>query len=400
MVIRSSGAALRPFLAGAGVLAVVMGFGRFAYTPLLAVMRHDAGLTVELSGVLASANLAGYLCGALAATHRELRARRYLALRIAAIVVVVSTAAMALPHMWWLPARFVTGVASGIAFVLTVSLFLEKSLRLDRPGAVAIAFSGVGLGIALAGILVPSLASIGGSRAAWLGIAAIGAAILAIALPTIDDEPSSTAPLPTRVVATAEPRSRAFVWLCAAYGLEGFAYIIPATFLVTMVAEAPGLAHVSGFVWVVVGLVAAPAAAMWAAIGKKTGTSRAFLAAMIVQALGLLATVAIPGIVGAVLLAATLGSTFVGITSLASALARDMRPRTTGVAIGILTVTYGIGQIVGPLVAVRVTLATGSYRDALGFAAALLMLGVVAYAYGDWRYQLPVSANSSTISFD
>jgi hypothetical protein len=64
-VIRSSGAATRPFLAGAGVLAVVMGFGRFAYTPLLAVMRHDAGLTVELSGVLASANLAGYLCGAL-----------------------------------------------------------------------------------------------------------------------------------------------------------------------------------------------------------------------------------------------------------------------------------------------------------------------------------------------
>jgi cyanate permease len=121
---------------------------------------------------------------------------------------------------------------------------------------------------------------------------------------------------------------------------------------------------------------------------------------MIFQALGLLATIAIPGVVGALLLAATLGSTFVGITSLVSALGREMRPHATGVAIGILTVTYGIGQILGPLVAVRVSLATGGYRDALGLAAAVLVLGVLAYAYGNRPRQPPASASSSTISFD
>jgi len=378
-----------------------MGFGRFAYTPLLAVMRHDAGLTVELSGVLASANLAGYLCGALAATRRELRARRYLALCIAAVVVVVTTAAMTLPQAWWLAARFVTGLASGIAFVLTVSLFLDRSARMERAGAIAIVFSGVGLGIAFAGILVPVFASIGGSRAAWLGIAAACTVILAIALPQIDDEPNVRSPSTTNAApAGADGRAGAFAWLCAAYGLEGFAYIIPATFLVTMVDQAPGLARYSGFAWVVVGLVAAPAAAMWAEIGKKLGKNAAFLVAMTVQALGLLATIAIPGVVGALLLAATLGSTFVGITSLASALGRDMRPRATGVAIGILTVTYGIGQILGPLVAVRVSLATGGYRDTLGLAAVVLVFGVVAYAYGARRHQLPASASSSTISLD
>ncbi len=399
-MIRSSEAATRPFFAGAGVLAVVMGFGRFAYTPLLAVMRHDAGLTVALSGLLASANLAGYLVGALVATHRAMRRRRYLALCVAAIAVVVTTAAMALPQGWWLPARFVTGVASGIAFVLTVSLFLDRSIRVDRAGAIAIVFSGVGLGIALAGMLVSIFAAMGGSRTAWLGIAAASALVLAIALPLIDDEPmvaEANAGVPG---ARERPRPSGFGWLCAAYGLEGFAYIIPATFLVTMVDEAPGLARYAGFAWVVVGLVAAPAATMWAAIAKKIGKSAAFLAAMTVQALGLVATIAIPGVVGALLLAATLGSTFVGITSLVSALGREMRPHATGVAIGILTVTYGIGQILGPLVAARVSLATGGYREALGLAAAVLVVGVVAYAYGDRRRHLCASANSSTMSFD
>jgi cyanate permease len=77
-----------------------------------------------------------------------------------------------------------------------------------------------------------------------------------------------------------------------------------------------------------------------------------------------------------------------------------MRPHATGVAIGILTVTYGIGQILGPLVAVRVSLATGGYRDTLALAAAALALGIIAYALGGRRRQPLASASSSTINFD
>src|SRR5436190_944498 len=50
-------------------LAVAMGIGRFAFTPLLPMMQADAGLTLSQGAWLASANYAGYLAGALSASR-------------------------------------------------------------------------------------------------------------------------------------------------------------------------------------------------------------------------------------------------------------------------------------------------------------------------------------------
>jgi len=52
-----------PSAAGLLCLAVAMGIGRFAFTPILPMM----GLPVADGGWLASSNYAGYLAGALSA---------------------------------------------------------------------------------------------------------------------------------------------------------------------------------------------------------------------------------------------------------------------------------------------------------------------------------------------
>src|SRR6266849_1091103 len=54
-------------LAGLTALAVAMGIGRFAFTPVLPMMQIDAGLSVAAGGWLASVNYVGSLLGALAA---------------------------------------------------------------------------------------------------------------------------------------------------------------------------------------------------------------------------------------------------------------------------------------------------------------------------------------------
>ncbi|HEX7045817.1 MAG TPA: YbfB/YjiJ family MFS transporter, partial [Burkholderiales bacterium] len=45
---------------GLVALAIAMGIGRFAFTPILPMMQEDAGLSVAAGGWLASANYLGY----------------------------------------------------------------------------------------------------------------------------------------------------------------------------------------------------------------------------------------------------------------------------------------------------------------------------------------------------
>ena len=55
-------------MAGAVALAVAMGIGRFAFTPLLPMMLAEGALDLHTASWLASANYLGYLAGALLCT--------------------------------------------------------------------------------------------------------------------------------------------------------------------------------------------------------------------------------------------------------------------------------------------------------------------------------------------
>jgi hypothetical protein len=59
--IPTAGAAVWTGLIG---LAVAMGIGRFAFTPLLPLMQQDAGVSLLQGSWLATANYVGYLVGA------------------------------------------------------------------------------------------------------------------------------------------------------------------------------------------------------------------------------------------------------------------------------------------------------------------------------------------------
>src|SRR3954453_21571382 len=93
-------------LAGPLSLAVAMGIGRFAFTPLLPLMIQEGQLDVAAGGWIAAANYAGYLVGALTASRLG-----WSAVRLAVVALVLTaalTAAMAVPMplALWAALRF------------------------------------------------------------------------------------------------------------------------------------------------------------------------------------------------------------------------------------------------------------------------------------------------------
>jgi MFS family permease len=277
-------------LGGLIALAAAVGIGRFVYTPILPLMVEDLGMTKGAAGLLASANFAGYLAGALLAATPTVPGSRRCWLIVALTVSSLTTGAMALlsSHMAFLALRFAGGIASAFVLVFASALVLDRLSAADRSDLSAVHFAGVGAGMALSAVLVSSLNAWGGGwRSRWLASGLTSGLAVGIAAGLIPDRIEPAATMTSRP-SRANPR---LIALVMAYGLFGFGYIITATFLVAIVRGSDQVHACEPLVWLVVGLTAAPSVALWSSVGGKIGIARAFALACGIEAVGVAASV-------------------------------------------------------------------------------------------------------------
>ena len=347
----------------AAALAAAMGIGRFAYTPILPLMTAHADLTAQAAGQLATANYVGYLIGAVGAAASPRLARSVAACRASLVALVATLAAMPLSTnvIEWSALRLVAGIASALVFVIAVNTLMDHGHPAHHAGW---AFSGVGIGIALSAAL-PATKDWQG---AWWAATALAALLSACAWHMHPGTSGETATAPAEREAGARGP---LVLLMASYSLEGVGYIIAGTFLVAAVTQqSPG--GLGSAVWLLVGLAAAPSAALWARFTGRFSYAALLVAALLLQAAGIagagLGSEA-TALVGAVLF----GGTFIGISTLALAAGRALQ--FPG-AVALLTTGYSVGQIVGP-VAVAPLLHNG-FQQALLAGAAVVLLAALA----------------------
>jgi MFS family permease len=358
---------------GAAGLAVSMGIGRFVYTPILPLMHAQAGLSAEFGSALATANYLGYLAGALLAIFVPALVRSALAYRAGLVVVIVSVALMGATesHAAWFALRLVAGLASALVFVIAVSAMLAR-LRTHGEHLAGWGFGGVGAGIALSGVVVLIVRPAGTWREAWLASAAL-ALVLAVLAWGLRPEPAAAATALQGNGSDVRPH-RWFGTLLVSYTLEGIGYIIAGTFLVAAINQGAA-AWVGTSAWVLAGLAAVPAAALWAALGRRWSRPTLLLAALLIQAFGIALPALVPGVAAALVSAALFGATFLGIASMVLALGAHLRyPR----AVALLTVGYSVGQILGPVIVTP--LLHDGYRVALLVAAGIVLAAAVAAA--------------------
>lgn len=228
-----------------------MGVGRFVFTPILPIMVESAGVTPSSGAVIATANYAGYLLGAVALSIRP-GLNSTSVFRSWAAILVASEVAMAFVDNTFAFSllRLIAGLASAVVFLACAST-VAKQVG-SSPG---ITFGGVGAGIAASGVLTLVAAPHLSWQALWVASALLTAVLIA---PTLTLRIHAESHRPDH---DAGPSARQrLIWrvLLTAYFLEGLGYIIVGTFLVAAVGG-HGNSSVGPAVWIVVGLSAVPA---------------------------------------------------------------------------------------------------------------------------------------------
>jgi predicted MFS family arabinose efflux permease len=154
-------------LACAITLAVALGIGRFAFTPLLPLMLQEGRLSINAGGLLASLNYAGYFIGALTCAFMPFDHRKLL--RFGLVTTTVLTLSMGLTHTFalWGGLRLIAGVVSAWTFVFASQWGLRRLAELHQHGWSGVIYTGPGLGILITGLLV-SVDGQYGSQVGWL----------------------------------------------------------------------------------------------------------------------------------------------------------------------------------------------------------------------------------------
>ena len=362
-------------VSGLAALAVAMGIGRFAFTPILPMMQADHGISVAQGGWLASANYLGYLAGSLVAMHPNIPTRT--AIRIGLVLIAACTFAMGIEHHFaaWLILRAIPGFASALVLVVVSAWILPRLAHAARENLSGTVYAGVGTGIMFAGVACLVMVRTGASSdTAWivLGMTAVGVTI-AIWRVLGDESTSGPERAPAHPPHDTVPNWR----LVFCYGAFGLGYIIPATFLPVMAKQVIPDAGWFAWAWPIFGAAATISTVLAAPLARRFSDRNVWITCNVVMAIGILIPIALPNLAGIAIAALCVGGTFMVNTMAGIQEARRVAGAHARALKGAMTSAFAVGQIIGPLLVAGLVHVPGGFSWALSLSA--LPLLVAAY---------------------
>lgn len=382
----------------AGTMAVfsALGLARFGYSVLLPSMQSGLHLDNSQAGILASANLTGYLVMALAggalASHYGARivvSGGLVTIGIAMFMTGFSDGFTS--AAFW---RAATGVGSGAANIAVMGMWATWFPPGRRGLASGIAVTGSAFAMIGTGSLVPPLLARSGANGWQLCWQVFGGLSLAIALicwliirnrkapPDIDlSSPYAGA---SGIPADRHHgswhdifRSKAAWHLGLVYVAFGFSYIIFMTFFVKHLISAGGYSKTSaGNLFMLMGWANLLLSFLWGGLSDRIGRANTLVIVYLIHtvAFTMFGLATSPAFL-------TLGALLFGMTAfsipaiMAAACGDAFGGRMASVAIGFVTLLFGIGQVAGPAIAGFMADRSGNFISAYLLAAAVALSG-------------------------
>ena len=367
-------------------LAVAMGVGRFAFTPLFPLMVRDGLLTREAGALLAASNYLGYLVGAVLAARVRLNATTLLRLGLTGIVTVTAAIGWTSSVTAWALLRFVAGVLSAWSLVATTAWTLAWLARFGRASLAGAVFAGVGIGIAGAGMFC-LLAARPGVPAArlWIELAllACAAALLPLIVSRIGP-PIAGNNDSVQIQATERASRSRTSGLVVCYSIFGFGYILPATYLPALARQLVDDPKVFGWAWPVFGIAAALSTVITSWGLQRFSRVQVWTASSVLMAAGVLLPSIWRSITGIVIAALLVGATFMVITMVGMQEARSRAEENATVILAQMTAGFAFGQLAGPVVSAAVGRITADASVALSYAMQLAAAGLIVSAMYLW----------------
>lgn len=372
--------------------AAALGIGRFAYALLLPAMVADLDWHYAQAGALNTAHSAGYLAGALAAAPVAGRfgLKRTFAIGLFATAILIGLSGATSNFAALLVLRVAAGVLGAFAFITGGSLAAAAGAgggRTRAPLVLGLYYAGGGMGIAISALVVPLLLARIGWRGGWVVLGLVSLVAACLAMPALRRSPRPSA-LPDLTATDSRWSPRAMAWIMVAYALYGLGYIAYGTFIIAFLRQTEGFTPLDvSLFWAVLGLAGIVAAFAWGPILARLRGGFGTAAALAVLTIGAVLPLVSSTRPAAYLSALLFGGSFLAIVAAVSTFARKIyAPEHWTAAIGALTVVFGAGQTIGPILGGLVSDGPNGIRAGLWLSACFLALATaVATAQRDPR---------------
>lgn len=363
---------------------VGLGIGRFAYALVLPDMRDSLAWSYSAAGFMNTVNAAGYLAGALLASQMIRRFGLARSVRWGTLACVLSLALCASSGNFIVLsfARLLAGFGAAAGFVGggALAATIAQSYPARANFLLSLFYAGPGIGILASGLAAPFVLESFGAGSWWIVWWAMTGLAIVMTVPVLL-APLNAGAAPAATTAARFAIAPVLIYLVG-YFLFGAGYIAYMTFMIAYVRDAGGGALAQSAFWSLIGLSAFVTPWVWRRV---LALDRGGLATTII--LGTNAVGAAMPIFGhsVWLLAASalvFGVAFFAVVGSTTAFVRfNYPPQAWPAAIAAMTISFGIGQTLGPIVVGAITDAVGSLSFALNVSAAMLALGALLAAF-------------------
>lgn len=379
----------KPLIAGILIVFACLGLARFAFGMILPNMQIELGMNATQAGIVGSANFIGYFIGLFLIAPFYAKFGPAQLISRALWTQCLSMLLMSLsPHYIWAASMYIfTGFFGALANIAVMTYIAQVVPPQIKGRATGIVVAGIGFGIILSGALVPLVEIVFpfSWRISWAIFALLISLVGVFTYATLQEFiPHHTSAKSEEVLYLKDILAFAPFWrtgfLFFIFGMSAISYMT--FFVATAVNKWQVSTEISGTFWALLGVTSLFSGPFFGILSDRIGRYATLCILFALQSIahGLL-FLTIPSF-WLLVSASLFGFTTWAVPSIMTTLSSELFGSShTARILGLITLFFGVGQMIGPLGAGILTDFTGDFGVAFGFSSACLVFASLLSFY-------------------